>query len=736
VLGLSPTLSKGEGERPGYQTANYSNYEVLKVKALDMRKNPTPEENITWDFLRKEFPNCHFRRQHIIDNFIVDFVSLKNKLVIEIDGEIHDTQKERDNERTKILANLGFTVIRFTNNQIANDLVSTKKEISLALKVLPSGEDLGGAFFTVFTTRADTLFGATYAVLAPEHDLISEFLRGDIITNKSEIEKYIEEVKNKTDIERSAEGREKTGVKLEGVAAINPANQNEIPIYIADYVLASYGTGAIMAVPAHDERDYEFAKKYNINIEQVIKYDSFYVGAVPEERSEDIMNYVAEKIMSSDGILINSGEFDGMTSEEARKKITEYVGGRLVTKYKLREWVFARQRYWGEPFPIVFATDENGKVIDSEHYVVSDSELPVKLPDVENYEPTGTGESPLAAIEEFVNVYGYINDVGEFVSCGKGEAGAKLFKRETNTMPQWAGSSWYYLRFIDNKNSEYFVSKDLESKWSPVDFYVGGAEHATRHLIYARFWHKFLFDMGLVSSDEPFKKLQTVGLIMAEDGRKMSKRWGNVVNPDDVINEYGADTLRIYEMFMGPFDGSVAWSTSSIRGVRRFLDRAWNLQSKINENADNEVVVNRLVKKVVDEVLDFKFNTAVAAMMSFLNEVEAKGIKSEDYKKFVKVLAPFAPHMCEELWQSYFNEGNSITSTSIPAVDESKLVDHVVTIAVQVAGKLRGTIEAPKDSDEDTALEMAKSTEWGQKYIVGDIKKIIFVKNKILNIVI
>jgi len=491
-----------------------------------------------------------------------------------------------------------------------------------------------------------------------------------------------------------------------------------------------------MAVPAHDERDYEFAKKYNINIEQVIKYDSFYAGAVPEERSEDIMNYVVEKIMSSDGILINSGEFDGMTSEEARKKITEYVGGRLVTKYKLREWVFARQRYWGEPFPIVFATDENGKVIDSEHYVVSDSELPVKLPDVENYEPTGTGESPLAAIEEFVNVYGYINDVGEFVSCGKGEAGAKLFKRETNTMPQWAGSSWYYLRFIDNKNSEYFVSKDLESKWSPVDFYVGGAEHATRHLIYARFWHKFLFDMGLVSSDEPFKKLQTVGLIMAEDGRKMSKRWGNVVNPDDVINEYGADTLRIYEMFMGPFDGSVAWSTSSIRGVRRFLDRVWNLQSKINESADNEVVVNRLVKKVVDEVLDFKFNTAVAAMMSFLNEVEAKGIKSEDYKKFVKVLAPFAPHMCEELWQSYFNEGNSITSTSIPVVDESKLVDLVVTIAVQVAGKLRGTIEAPKDSDESTALEMAKSTEWGQKYIVGDIKKIIFVKNKILNIVI
>ncbi len=755
--------------------------------------------------------------------------------------------------------------------------VKIQNAISVGIDEYKS-EDLGGAF-TIFTTRADTLFGCTYTVLAPEHALVRKLLDAGVINNKEEVETYIKDVKDKTDIERGAEGKEKTGVRLDGVVAINPANQKEVPIYIADYVLASYGTGAIMAVPAHDERDYEFAMKYNIEVLGVIakhfeldgddkerqdaetivrivvdpivrdSSDNYYLikepnGAVhfagggvddgendieamkreikeelgfidfevskqinphlsvwgyrhtknknqrtvgttyevvlnSQERvaceveegkhelivvkKEDVLSTITwthhkylfeqylsnSKVFSEDGKLVNSGDFSGMDSEEARAKITESVGGKVVTRYKLREWVFARQRYWGEPFPIVFATDENGKVVDSMHYAVADTELPIKLPDVENYEPTGTGESPLAAIDEFVNVYGYINSENEFVSTPdvvdaltanskSQEVGTsvKLFKRETNTMPQWAGSSWYYLRFIDSQNDSTFANGELEKKWIPVDFYVGGAEHATRHLIYARFWHKFLYDIGVVHSEEPFKKLQTVGLIMAEDGRKMSKRWGNVVNPDDVINEFGADTLRIYEMFMGPFDGSVAWSTSSIRGVRRFLDRVWGLQSKIDDEANNDVVINKLIKKVVDEVIAFKFNTAIAAMMTALNDVEGKGISTSDYKKFIIALAPFAPHMCEELWFNYFKESRSISVAVIPQIDESKLVDSVVTLAVQVGGKMRGTLEVAKDADQDTVLVAAMATDWGKKYIVSDIKKIIFVKNKILNIVI
>lgn len=553
--------------------------------------------------------------------------------------------------------------------------------------------------FKVFTTRADTLFGCTYCVLAPEHKMVQEMIEGGVILNKEEVQKYIDDTSKKTEIDRSAEGKEKTGVKLEGVVAINPANQKEVPVYIADYVFASYGTGAIMAVPAHDERDREFAEKYNLEILDIEVIDN----------------------------------------DEERKRITDVVGGKLVKKYKLREWVFARQRYWGEPFPIVFAIDENGKVIDDRHFAVADGELPVRLPDVENYEPTDTGESPLAEIDGFVNVYGYINSDNEFVSCDKSDDRAKLFKRETNTMPQWAGSSWYYLRFIDPKNDLNFVDSIREKKWSPVDFYVGGAEHATRHLIYARFWHKFLFDMGLVHDDEPFKKLQTVGLIMAEDGRKMSKRWGNVVNPDDVIKEFGADSLRVYEMFMGPFDGSVAWSTASIKGVRRFLDRVWGLQDKINENADNDVVVNKTLKKVMDDVIDFKFNTAIAQMMTVLNEIETKGIKKEDYKKLILTLSPFAPHMCEEIWQNFFAETVSIVNASLPKVDESKLVDSTVTLAIQIAGKLRGTMDVPLDSDDEYVTQELEKSEIYIKYVtLQNItpKKIIIVKNKVVNIVL
>lgn len=572
--------------------------------------------------------------------------------------------------------------------------------------------------FTVFTTRADTLFGCTYTVLAPEHSLVEKLLDADAVTNADEVRKYIEAVTAKSDMERTAEGKEKTGVVLGGVFAINPANNARVPVYIADYVLASYGTGAIMAVPAHDERDAEFADKFGI------------------QKIEVVSNSESEGGMTTtDGTLINSGEFTGVTSQNARTQITERVGGRLVTKYKLREWVFARQRYWGEPFPIVF--DENHKA-----YAVADSELPVILPPVDSYEPTGTGESPLAAIESFVRVYGKINSEGEFVSCDASDPEARLFKRETNTMPQWAGSSWYYLRYIDPTNDDVFADADREKKWSPVDFYVGGAEHATRHLIYARFWHKFLFDLGLVHNDEPFMKLQTVGLIMAEDGRKMSKRWGNVVNPDDVVREYGADTMRLYEMFMGPFDQSVAWSTKSMMGVKRFLDRVYKLQEAVSVGySDSDAVQNLLhitIKKVGDDIENFKFNTAISSLMILLNTIEKEQHVSEKtYQTLVQLIAPFAPHMTEELWQETLKMSHSIHMSEWPLFDAAKLVASTSTVAVQVNGKLRGTIVVDSGSTQEQVLAIAVQDSNVSKWIGGaEIKKVIFVPNKLLNLVV
>jgi leucyl-tRNA synthetase len=542
--------------------------------------------------------------------------------------------------------------------------------------------------FTVFTTRADTLFGCTYTVLAPEHALVRELLDKNIITNKSEVEKYILEVKDKTDIERGAEGREKTGVKLEGVMAINPANQKEVPVYIADYVLASYGTGAIMAVPAHDERDGEFAKKYGIEV-----------------------------------IVLDVNDTD-----EERKKITEAVGGKLVKKYKLRDWVFARQRYWGEPFPIVYATNEDGIADHSRTYVVADSELPILLPNVESYEPTGTGESPLANIKEFTDVYGYINDQDEFVSCDKSDPRAKLFKRETNTMPQWAGSSWYYLRFLDPKNSSALIDKDIEKKWqhdgATVDLYVGG-DHATRHLIYARFWHKFLFDIGVVTTEEPFGRLEFLGFILAPDGSKMSKSKGNTINPDDIVKEFGSDTFRIYEMFMAPFEATAIWSTSSIKGVKRFVERVEKLQSKIGNPCQNQNIIHQTIKKVGEDIEGFKFNTAVSQMMIALNEFEAKGISQEEYDKFMSILAPFAP-----------NVSNKYTKSAWPDYDQDKLTANEVTIVVQINGKLRGEVIVAKDVSDEDVLLAVKSSEIWSKFVTTEPKKIITIKNKLVNIVI
>jgi leucyl-tRNA synthetase len=553
----------------------------------------------------------------------------------------------------------------------------------------------------VFTTRPDTLFGATYMVLAPEHALV-ESLSGQI-ENLDEVRAYAKEASKKSHIERGDMTKEKTGVELKGVRVINPANNDELPIYIADYVMADYGTGAIMAVPAHDERDYEFAKKFGIDIVDVI-----------DGRGNN------ESSFTGVGKLINSGKFDGMDSEEAKKKITEFAGGKMTTSYKLRDWVFARQRYWGEPIPLIHC-DSCGVV------PVPDDELPLVLPEVESYEPTGTGESPLAGIDEWVNT--------TCPSCG-GDA-----KRETNTMPQWAGSSWYYLRYIDPHNREALVDKEKEAYWSPVDFYVGGAEHATRHLIYARFWHKFLYDIGVVTHDEPFKKLQTVGLIMAEDGRKMSKRWGNVVSPDDVIDEYGADTFRTYEMFIGPFDQSVAWSTKGLQGPKRFLDKVWRLQDKLSDSTTEAVErqLHKTIKKVGNDIESMKYNTAISEMMILVNMADDEGISKSDFESLIKILSPFAPHMTQELWEVLGNKG-FIMEQDWPNYDEDKLMVDVVTIAVQINGKVRTQIEVPVDAAESDVQElvMADSTvdKWIKDSGSGVVKQFIYIIGRVANIVV
>ncbi len=556
-------------------------------------------------------------------------------------------------------------------------------------------------FLKIFTTRADTLFGCTF--MAISYTLAKEWIDNgwnatpDI---KNFIAKLEQEEKERT-IDFDMSKLEKEGVDT-GIKAINPANGEEVPIYIANYILSDYGTGAIMAVPAHDERDYQFAKKYNLEIREIEVIDK----------------------------------------EEERKRITKKVGGKIVSKYKLKDWVFARQRYWGELFPIVF--DENRK-----SYAVADKELPVILPDVENYEPTDTGESPLANIKDWVEVYGFINEDGEFESLEKNNPKAKLFFRETNTMPQWAGSSWYYLRYIDTKNENEFVNKELEKIWSPVDFYVGGAEHATRHLIYARFWHKYLFDKGLVNYDEPFNKLQTVGLIMAEDGKKMSKRYGNVVNPDDIIREYGADTLRTYEMFMGPFEKAINWNTDSIIGVYRFLGRVYNLiekielEKEIEDSKEIERVINETIKKVGEDIEGFKFNTAVAQMMICLNsfEVEIKKgnkISKKTFSDFIQVLSPFAIHICEEIWQNVLGNNSSIHLSNWPKVDVTKITKEEIEMSLQINGKFKGNFIIKKDKNDEELKEGIKELEIYKKYItdINQIKKIIIVKNKLINIVI
>ena len=567
--------------------------------------------------------------------------------------------------------------------------------------------------FTVFTTRADTVFGVSYCVLAPEHKLVEEIVTEE---QRATVEEYLDIVKRKSDLERTDLNKDKTGV-FTGAYAINPVNGEKVELWIADYVLASYGTGAVMAVPAHDERDYEFATKFNLPIKAVI-----------EDNGEVIVPFFG------DGKHINSDFINGLNNEEAIAKVIEFLEenkvGRSKVTYKLRDWLFSRQRYWGEPIPIIHW--EDGTMT-----TVPDSELPLLLPETDNIKPSGTGESPLANIEEWLNV----------VDPETGKKG----KRETNTMPQWAGSCWYYLRYIDPHNDEMFADPEKLKYWLPVDVYIGGAEHAVLHLLYARFWHKVLYDLGLVPSREPFQKLFNQGMILAEgkDGRpeKMSKSKGNVVNPDDIIVSHGADTLRVYEMFMGPLDASIAWSENGLDGSRRFLDRVYRLfvdeeTGKVNDkvqdkdNAELEVSYNYTVKKVSEDIEILGFNTAISQLMVFVNDCyKAEFIPRKYALGFIQLLAPFAPHLAEEMWEIYGNT-ESISYAPWPTFDESKLVSDTVEIVVQLMGKVKAKLDVKKDLTSKELEEIVLANDEVKELIAGkQVMKVIVVPGRLVNIV-
>jgi len=594
----------------------------------------------------------------------------------------------------------------------------------------------------VFTTRVDTIFGCTYLVVAPEHEIVrnqesgikNQELR---IRNQEEIRSYVEMAKKKSERDRQADVKDKTGVKLEGIVAINPANNKEIPIFVADYVLATYGTGAIMAVPAHDSRDFEFAKKYRMPIVKVILPPK--LGAIPTNPLETAMGKkdsvrVEVDCWEGEGSLVNSGEFNGIKSEQAREKIGQWLADKKVAEkkinFKLRDWVFSRQRYWGEPIPLTFC-EKCGWI------AVDENDLPVVLPDIKDYKPTDNGESPLAKDENWVNT--------KCPNC-KGPS-----KRETDVMPNWAGSNWYFMRYCDPKNSEEFASKESLEYFMPVDWYNGGMEHTTLHLLYSRFVYKFLWDIGEVPKElgpEPYKKRTSHGMILAEGGVKMSKSKGNVINPDDVVKEYGADTLRLYEMFMGPFDQAIAWDTKSIKGSRKFLDRVYNFQFSIfnfQKNPKLEKLLNKTIKKVGEDIEQMKFNTAISALMILLNEMEKEQeISKEFFEKFLLILSPFVPHIAEELYSGIRNqesgikvEGKSIFEQEWPKHNDDLLKDEKAKVVVQVNGKARGVVEIEVGTVQEGVLEIIKEDEKINQWIKGKkIKKVVFIQDKILNIVI
>ena len=587
----------------------------------------------------------------------------------------------------------------------------------------------------VYTTRPDTIYGATYMVIAPEHELVEKYK--DKILNKAEIEDYKKKSALKSDFERSELNKEKTGVEIKGIKAINPFTNEEIPIWISDYVLITYGTGAIMAVPAHDDRDFEFAKKFNLPIKPVIKPDLKNINEDLRKEIETKFSYLlGENIDYSkiemqepftdvnNGIAINSGILDGLTSKEAIKKAISYIEehklGTKKVNYKLRDWVFSRQRYWGEPIPMVYCEDCGWVPIPEE-------ELPLKLPDIEDYEPGENGESPLAKQTEWIKT--------KCPHCGKPA------RRETDTMPQWAGSSWYFLRYMDPHNDKALASKEAIEYWSPVDWYNGGMEHTTLHLLYSRFWHKFLYDIGVVPTKEPYQKRTSHGMILGSNGEKMSKSKGNVINPDDIVKEFGADTFRVYEMFMGPFDQTAPWSMESIRGCGKFLDRVWNLQNILTEeegySEKHEKMMHKAIKKVSLDIEEMKFNTAVATFMTMTNEfVKDKTITKGEYKTFLQLLNPFAPHMTEELF-SILGEKKTINETPWPKYDETKTIDDEIEIPVQFNGKLKAVVKAQREADESTVKEIVKNDETVKKALEGKtIVKEIYVKGRVYNIVV
>lgn len=563
-----------------------------------------------------------------------------------------------------------------------------------------------GDTLTIYTTRPDTLFGATYMVISPEHPIIEKW--ADRLTNLDDIKVYQEKSARKSDFERTEMAKEKTGVELKGVRAINPVNDTEIPIFISDYVLMSYGTGAIMAVPAHDTRDYDFAKVFNLPIIEVVKG-----GDITKEAFTDCAT----------GIMVNSGFLDGHTVDEAKELMKDYLEEKQIGKkkvnYKLRDWVFSRQRYWGEPIPIVHC-EKCGYV------ALPESELPLTLPEVESYMPTDNGESPLANLESFINT--------TCPQCG-GPA-----KRETDTMPQWAGSSWYFMRYCDPHNSDMLASKEALDYWLPVDWYNGGMEHTTLHLLYSRFWHKFLYDLGVVSVKEPYMKRTSHGMILGENGEKMSKSRGNVVNPDEVIAEFGADTMRLYEMFIGDFEQTAPWSKNSIKGCKRFLDRVWALQDCIIEGDDyrDELKSNfhKAIKKISNDIENLKFNTAIATMMALLNDISAtKSINRAEFKTLLILLNPFAPHITEELYQIVGFEG-VLNQQKWVEYDEALCVDKSIEIVVQVNGKIKTKLVIPVNTQKDDVLKMALSDNKVQSSIDGkNVIKQIYVPNKLVNFV-
>ncbi len=564
-----------------------------------------------------------------------------------------------------------------------------------------------GDEFEIYTTRADTLFGVTYMVMSPEHPLLEKW--ADKISNMDAVRDYQLSAAKKSDFERTELQKDKTGVKLEGVRAINPVNNTEIPIFISDYVLISYGTGAIMAVPGHDTRDWEFAKKFDLPIIEVVAG-----GDVTKEAYTDC----------NEGVMVNSGFLSGLSVEEAKKAIQKWLTekglGFVKTNFKLRDWVFSRQRYWGEPIPMVYC-EKCGYV------PLPESELPLLLPNVDSYEPTDTGESPLAKMTDWVNT--------KCPCCG-GDA-----TRETDTMPQWAGSSWYFLRYCDPHNKKALASKEALEYWGQVDWYNGGMEHTTLHLLYSRFWHKFLYDIGVVPNAEPYAKRTSHGMILGENGEKMSKSRGNVVNPDEIVRDYGADTMRLYEMFIGDFEKAAPWSSASIKGCKRFLDRVWSLADIMTDDdgyrAEIEAEMHRTIKKVTEDIEELKMNTAIACMMTLLNVITATGkITKGELKTLLVLLNPFAPHITEEMWVNAGFKG-MLNETAWPEFDEAKCVDSTVEIVVQINGKIRARINIPVDISSDDAIALAKKESAVMNELEGkNIVKEIYIPKKLINIVV